>query len=97
MDLIYWYIRLSTKEGGGWGFAILANIEHSFIRVHENLKQHPCNNISIIVEIDFKHTYSYLSHRIINRFPSICKIKDYNLMIIHFYIHRKLDILRCYT
>ena len=29
------------------GFIILANCEYNFIRVHENLVQHPDNNTSI--------------------------------------------------
>ena len=38
-------------KGGGWGFiVILTSCEYRFIRVHENLLEHPNNNISISVE-----------------------------------------------
>ena len=39
-------------KGGGWGIVILASCDYHFIRVHENLVQHPSNNISNIF-IDF--------------------------------------------
>ena len=36
-------------KGGGWGgIVILAICEYHFIRIHENLVQHPSNNIGII-------------------------------------------------
>ena len=53
MDLIYWTVRLFSWDGIGvkgveGGIVILASWELHFIRVHENLVQHPCNNISIL-------------------------------------------------
>ena len=51
MELIYWSIRLSSRrEGNGvsvWIIVILASYKFHLIRVHENLVQHPINNISI--------------------------------------------------
>ena len=45
---------------------------------------------------------SYILHRIINGFPRIQKCmynykieNGFNLMIVHFYIRRKLDVIRC--
>ena len=35
-------------KGGGWGINISDSCEKHFIRVHENLVQHPSNNISIV-------------------------------------------------
>ena len=37
-------------KGGGWevGIVILSSCEYYFIRVHENLVQHPSDNISIV-------------------------------------------------
>ena len=47
MDLIYWLVRSSSRRGGGKGVIVnLACNEHHFIRVHENLVQHPRNNTS---------------------------------------------------
>ena len=37
----------SFVQGKGWGKG--GEWEHYFIRVHENLEQHPSNNISIVV------------------------------------------------
>ena len=34
-----------------WGIVILASWKYQFIRVHENLVQHPSNNISIVGNI----------------------------------------------
>ena len=43
------------------GIVLLASCEQNFIRVYENLVQHPSNNISIIMlnvqNIEFKTTY----------------------------------------
>ena len=40
-------------ESRGWmeSIVILASCKHHFIRVHENLVQHPSNNISIIISL----------------------------------------------
>ena len=51
MDLIYCLVRYpldgyEAKWVDG-GIVILARCEYHFIRVHENLEQHPSNNISI--------------------------------------------------
>ena len=52
MDLIHWLFYSSSRiEGYGIkgvevGIVILASCEYNFIRVHENLAQHPNNNIS---------------------------------------------------
>ena len=45
-------------DNWGWigGIVILASCEHQFIRVHENLVQHPSTNISIS-SINFGLTY----------------------------------------
>ena len=37
------------KRGGWGGTIILASCEHLFIRVHENLVQHPSNNTSNLI------------------------------------------------
>ena len=53
MDLIYWSVRLYRRRVGGGlkgvdeGTVILASCEHLFIRVHENLVQHPIKIIWI--------------------------------------------------
>ena len=59
MDLLYWSVRSSSWRGGDGvkgvdgGIVILVSCEHHFIRVHENLVQHPSNNISIgLLEIN---------------------------------------------
>ena len=41
----------------GWmgDLVILASCEYYFYRVHENLVQHPSNNISILSNIDYKY------------------------------------------
>ena len=51
---VYWSVRSSIsdwmgwgKRGGYWGIVILSSCEYHFIRVHENLVQHPSNNMSI--------------------------------------------------
>ena len=52
MDLIYWSVRSFSSRGGivekevDGGTIIKARCEHKFIRVLENLVQHPSNNIS---------------------------------------------------
>ena len=56
MDLINWSVRSSSRRGGDGvkgGVVILASCEYYFIRVHENLLQHPSNYISIITYIVF--------------------------------------------
>ena len=51
MNIIYQLDRSSSKWGGNrvmqedGGIIILASCQHHFIRVHENLVQHPSNNI----------------------------------------------------
>ena len=66
MSLIYWSVCLTSRRGGyevkdgvgGGGIVILASFDH-FIRVHENLVQHPKKYISIcIVQITYSHTLS---------------------------------------
>ena len=47
----YWSVRSSSRRGiggGGKAIVILASCEYYFIRVHENLVQHPSNDISIL-------------------------------------------------
>ena len=52
MDLIYESVSSSSKWGGYRvkgkyeSITILASCEYQFIRVHDNLVQHPSNNIS---------------------------------------------------
>ena len=54
MELIYKLVRSSRRSGGDWvkgvegEIVILAHCVFHFIRVHDNLVQHPSNNISII-------------------------------------------------
>ena len=38
---------------GGWieGIVILAHCQFHFLRYHENLEQHPSNNISIVLSL----------------------------------------------
>ena len=56
MDLIYWSVCSSSRRGGDWlkgvdwGIVILASCKHHFIKVHENLEQHPISNISFLWE-----------------------------------------------
>ncbi len=45
MDLLYWSVR--SSKGFDVGIVFLASCEYHFIRVHENMIQHPSNNISI--------------------------------------------------
>ena len=45
----YWSVRSSSWTGGNVvkmldGIVVLASCEYKFIRVHENLVQHPINN-----------------------------------------------------
>ena len=53
MVLNYWSVRSSISRGGDGvkgldgGIVILASCEFHFISEHENLLQHPSNNISI--------------------------------------------------
>ena len=54
MGLSYWsLVRLSSIRGGNWvqrrleGINILASSEHQFIRVLDNMVQHPSNYTSI--------------------------------------------------
>ena len=55
MDLIYWSVHSYSRRGGenvevvdrGYQY-FLASCEYYFVRVHENLVQHPSNNISIV-------------------------------------------------
>ena len=55
MDLIYWSVFHQVGgegmgKGNEGGFVILASCKHHFFRVHENLVQHPSNNISLVKE-----------------------------------------------
>ena len=48
------FVHLVGGEGMGYGMwmggiVILASWEYNFIRIHENLVQYPCNNISITI------------------------------------------------
>ena len=45
-DLIHWSVSLFSWKGGV-GIVILVSCEYYFIRVHENMVQHPSYNISI--------------------------------------------------
>ena len=53
MELIHWSVRLTSRRGedGVKGMdgciVILASCKYHFIRLHENMVQHPSNNISI--------------------------------------------------
>ena len=47
MNLIYWPVHSCSRMRGWMGcIVILASCEYHFNRVHENLEQHPSNNIS---------------------------------------------------
>ena len=65
MDLISWPVRSFSSlgdDGKMWvdkGFVILATCEHHFIRAHENLVQHPRNNISIAATMQDKDKCRY--------------------------------------
>ena len=52
MELVYIGKLVHPVEGEGvngeWGIVILASWEYYFIRLLENLVQHPSNNISIV-------------------------------------------------
>ena len=52
MDLIYLPDHPEREEIGGkgaiGGIVILASCKYYFIRIHENMMQHPSNNISIV-------------------------------------------------
>ena len=57
MDLIYLSFRSSNVSGGDGverDSVILAICEHHLIRVHDNLVQHPINNILIKYTLSFK-------------------------------------------
>ena len=41
---------------------ILASMEYHFIRVHENLMQHPSNNISIVISDATSHIQTHMSY-----------------------------------
>ena len=49
MDIPYWLVHSYSRWGGGKGLdrniVILASCEYRFLRVPENLVQHPSNNI----------------------------------------------------
>ena len=49
MDLIYWSVRSSSRRGGDGvkGYRCFSHLRPSLVRVHENLVQHPINNIWI--------------------------------------------------
>ncbi len=57
MDIIYWSVRsCSRRRGYGvkrvvGGIVILVSSEHHFIRVNENMVQHPTNNKSILLGV----------------------------------------------
>ena len=44
---VYWFVHLSMGQKGVEVYVILASWEYHFIRVHENLGQHPNNDILI--------------------------------------------------
>ena len=53
-NLLAWSVcSSSSRKEGDWvkgvegGIIFLASCEHHFVRLHENLLQHPSNNISI--------------------------------------------------
>ena len=53
MDLIYWPVRSSSRRGKDGVKGVdryFSQKRHQFIRIVENLVQHPSNNISIILE-----------------------------------------------
>ena len=50
-------------KGVNEGSVILASCEYYFIRLHENLLEHPCNNISIIILSSYRISL-YKSSRI---------------------------------
>ena len=47
IELIYWTVRSSSRKG--WDGIKGVDGGYHFIRVHENLVQHPTNNISIVL------------------------------------------------
>ena len=56
MDLIFWSVRSPKRRGGGGLKVGMEDIVSSLIiREHENLVQHPRNNISITVRQVFHH------------------------------------------
>ena len=63
IKLIYWLVLLSSRRGGKRikgvyeKYYFFASFDYFFIRVHENVVQHPFNNVSItIAESAFSHT-----------------------------------------
>ena len=48
-NLIYWSVHSSSRRWRvGWSISVfLSSCQNHFIRVYENLVQHPCNYISI--------------------------------------------------
>ena len=72
MDLICVSIHSSSRlevdvvKRGGWGGGvILASCKYHFIKVHENLVQHPCYNIQFFPLTDVRARHSVI---IKNRF-----------------------------
>ena len=60
MDLICWSVISSGGiKKAGEGYHYLATCEHYFIRVNENLVQHPNNNISIYMDSNFTLQQTY--------------------------------------
>ena len=65
MDLIYRPVRSFSSWGDDWvkrlesELVILATCEHHLIRAHENLVQHPRNNISIAATMQDKDKCRY--------------------------------------
>ena len=57
---IVWISFIDQFSRRGWGkggIVILASFKHHFIRVHENLEQHPSNNISIFTTREIKQIF----------------------------------------
>ncbi len=67
MDLIIQSVPSYSKRGGDGCNVILSSCEYHFIIVHENLVQHPSNNILIdyylkiktLISMDMGYTWTY--------------------------------------
>ena len=54
-------IQRDGRAGGNWGdWVILASCKHYFIRLHENLEQHPSNDIDYFIPSLFKPSLLHL-------------------------------------
>ena len=70
MDLIYFLARSSSRRGGDGlsligDIVILASCKYHLINIHENLVQHPSNNISILLPL--------LKKRMSMQYPKTCE------------------------